>query len=167
VRSAGASADHDHLSVAAWIVAVMNNGVPDVICLLGIMTVIVDVVLSWKRMDRTIHFKMGRRQAIFNRHTHESKLRKVLCNAKFHEAAAVATSVNHDRYAMSLTVIDVVHRSSNAHAIYDLVGFNYAGWRRWGLRFGEISSAHERRKENGFLHFNPFSDGFSLLTLNR
>jgi hypothetical protein len=137
----------------------MNNGVPHILCLLGIMTVVVDVILSWKGMLGSVHFNVRRREAIFNRHTHESILRKLLGNHCFHHAAAVATSVDHNRCAMSLPVIDVVHGRSNIHAINDLVGLNYAGRRRWGLRFGEISSAYQGCKENGFLHFNPFSGG--------
>ena len=135
MRPAGAAADYDDLAVAAGIVPVMNNGVPHVICLLGIMTVVVDVVLPGKGMRRTVHFNVRRRQTIFNRYTHESILRKVLGNVCLHPAGDVATSVNHDRYAMSLPVVDVVHGRSNVHAINDLVGLNYAGWRRWGLRF--------------------------------
>ena len=108
----------------------MNNGVPDVICLLRIMTVIADVVLPWKGMPRTVHFTVRRRQAIFNRYTHESMLRKPLGNACLHLAGFVAPSVNHDRDAMSLPVLDVVHGRSNAHAINDLVGLYYARWRR-------------------------------------
>jgi hypothetical protein len=74
VTPAGAAADYDDLAVAAWIVPVMNNGVPHVICLLGIMTVVSDVALPWKGMRRSVHFKVRRRQAIFNRYTHESIL---------------------------------------------------------------------------------------------
>src|SRR5207244_2261418 len=126
VRPAGTAADYDDLAVAAWIVPVMNNGVPHVICLLGIMTVVVDVVLPGKRMRRTVHFSVRRRQAIFNRYAHESILRKLLGNACFHLTAAVATSVNYDRYAMCSAVVEVVHGRSNVHAINDFVGLNYA-----------------------------------------
>ena len=102
MRPAGAAADYDDFAVAAWIVPVMNNGVPHVICLLRIMTVVVDVVLPWKGMRRTVHFKVRRRQAIFNRYTHESILRKLLGNGCFHPAGVVDTSMNHDHCAMSL-----------------------------------------------------------------
>ena len=156
MRPAGAAADYDHLAVAAWIVPIMNYGVPHVICLLGIKTVVVDVVLPWKGMKGTVHFKMRRRQAIFNRYTHESILRKVLSNGCFRQAAAVATSVNYDRYAMRPAVVDVVDGRSNAHAINDFVGLNYARWRRWrrcwGLRFGGTSSAYQGSNENDFFH---------------
>ena len=84
VRPAGAAADCNDLAVAAWIVPVMNNGVPHVICLLGIKTVVVDVVLPWKGMRRTVHYSVKRRQAIFNRYTHESRLRKLLGNVCLH-----------------------------------------------------------------------------------
>jgi uncharacterized iron-regulated membrane protein len=72
VTPASASADYDDFAVTAWIVPVINNRVPHVVCLLGIMTVVSDVVLSWKRMRRTVHFTVRRRQAIFNRYAHES-----------------------------------------------------------------------------------------------
>src|SRR5438094_10463203 len=104
----------------------MNNGVPHVICLLGVMTVVVDVVLPWKGMRRTVHFIVRRRQAIFNRYTHESILRKLLGNACLHQAATVATSVNHDHYAMSLPFVDVVHDRSIVHSINDLVSLKYS-----------------------------------------
>src|SRR5215469_1339807 len=109
----------------------MNNGVPHVFCLLGIMTIIVDVILPWKRMGRTVHFNVRRCQAIFNRYTQESILRKLLGNVCLHTAGEVATSVNDDRYTMSLRVVNVVHGRSNVHAINDLVSLNYAFWRRW------------------------------------
>ena len=155
MRPAGAAADCDHLAVAAWIAPVMNNGVPHVIGLLGIKTVVVDVVLPWEGMRRTVHFNVRRRQAIFNRYTHESRLRKLLGNVCLHQAAAVATWVNHDRYAMSLPVVDVEHGRSNVHAINDLVGLNYAGRRRWGLRFREIGNPYQGYKKNGMFHFYP------------
>ena len=104
----------------------MNNGVPHVICLLGIMTVVADVVLPGKRMSRSVHFSVGRRQAIFNRYAHESILRKLLGNVCLHYPAAIATSVNYDRYAMCAAV-GIVHDRSNAHAINHFVGLNYAG----------------------------------------
>jgi hypothetical protein len=155
------------LAIAAWIVAVMNNGVPHVIGLLGVMTVVMDVVLPWKGMRRTVHFIVRRRQAIFNRYTHESILRKLLGNVCLHEAAAVATWMNRDRYAMSSAVVDVVHGRSNVHAIYDLVGLNYAGWRRWGLRFRQIDNPYQGYKKNGMFHFYPFQlTLFSSLSIN-
>src|SRR5438094_667364 len=91
---------------------------------------------DWRKLGgvRTVHFIVRWRQAIFNRYTHESILRKLLGNVCLHPAATVATSVNHDRYAMSLPVVDVVHGRSNVHAINDLVGLNYAVWRCWRLR---------------------------------
>src|ERR1700739_3510795 len=109
----------------------MNNGVPDVIRLLGIITVVVDVVLPRKGMEpRTVHFNVRRRQAIFNRYTQESILRKLLGNVCLHQAASVGTWVNHDRYAMCLPVVHVEHGRSNAHSVNDLIGLNYAGWWR-------------------------------------
>ena len=109
----------------------MNDGVPHVICLLGIITIIVDVILPWMGMHRSVHFKMRRCQAIFNRYTHQSILRELLGRDCFHQAGAVPPSVNHDRYAMPLPVVDVVHGRSNVHAINEFVGLNYAGYRRW------------------------------------
>ena len=159
---AGTTSDYNDFAIATGIVPVINNGVPHIICLLGIITVVLDVVLSWKRMDRTIHFKMRRCQAIFNRYTHEPKQRNVLGNLGFHFAGVVAASVNHDHYAMSSAVVDVVHGRSNVHAINDFVGLNYAGRRRWGLGFGEISSAYQGCKENGFLHFNEMDAAIIL-----
>jgi hypothetical protein len=86
VTGTSAAADYDDFAVAAWIVPVMNNGIPHVVCLLGIMTVVVDVVLPGKRMRRSVHFSVRRRQAIFNRHAHESILRKLLSNIGLHRA---------------------------------------------------------------------------------
>src|SRR5439155_22292312 len=113
VRPAGAAADYNDFAVAAWIVPVINNGVPHIICLLGIISVVVDVVLPWKGMRRTVHFKVRRRQAIFNRYTHESILRNVLSNIGPHSPPRKATSVNHNRYAMPSAIVDVVHGRSN------------------------------------------------------
>ena len=142
MRPAGAAADYNDFAVAAWIVPVINNGVPHIICLLGKISVVVDVVLPWKGMRRTVHFKVRRCQPIFNRYTHESILRKLLGNGCFHVAGAINTSVNRDHYAMSLPVIDVVHGRSNVHAINDLVGLNYAGWRRWCWGCGWLERIH-------------------------
>ena len=121
----------------------MNNGVPHVIGLLGVMTVVADVVLPRKGMRGTVHFIVRRRQPIFNRYAHEAILRKLLSNVCLHQAAFVATSMNRDRYAMSLPIVDVVHGGSNVQAINDLVGLNYAGWRRWRLRFREIGNPYQ------------------------
>ncbi len=81
-------------------------------------------------MLRSVHFKVSRREAILNRYAHEPILRKLLSNICLHVAAAEATSVKHYRYAMPLSVIDVEYGRPNAHAIDDLVSFNYAGWWR-------------------------------------
>src|SRR5262245_11946547 len=105
----------------------MNNGIPHVICLLGIMSVVADVVLPGKRMRGSVHFSVRRSQAIFNRYAHESILRKLLGNVCFHVAAVIDTSVNYDRYAMCIAVLGIEHDRSNAHAIDHLVGLNYAG----------------------------------------
>jgi hypothetical protein len=115
-------------------------------------------------------------------------LRNILGNVCLHQAAAVTTSVNHDRYTMSSPVLDVEHGRLNAHAINDLVGLNYAGWRRWrwvcgwrrarrwrrnlprswGLRFREIANPYQGCKKNGMLHFYPFQlTLFSLFSVNQ
>ena len=49
---------------------------------------------------------------------------------------------------MSLPVVDVIHGRSNTHAVNDLVGLNYAGWRCWGLRSCEIGNPYQGCKEN-------------------
>ena len=107
MRCTGAAADYNDFAVAAGIVPVMNDGVSHVICLFGIMTVIADEVLPWKRMRRTVHLEVRRREAIFNRYTQESVMREPLGDASLHLAGFVATFVNHDHYAMSLPVVDV------------------------------------------------------------
>jgi hypothetical protein len=132
VRPAGAAANDDDLTVAAWIVPVMNNGVPHVICLLRIITIVMDVVLPWKGMRRSVHFQVSRREAIFNRYTHESILREFLRNICLHPAGTEAAPMNHDRYAMSFAVVNVEYGRSNTHAINHLVGLNKAQWRRSG-----------------------------------
>ena len=65
--------------------------------------------------------------------------------------------MNHDRYAMSLPVVDVEYGGSNVHAIDDFVGLNYAGSRRWRLRFREISGAYQGCKKNGLFHFDQYA----------
>jgi hypothetical protein len=124
VRATAAAADEDDLAVATWIVSIMNNGVPHVIRLLGIMTVVADVALPGKRMRRSVHFSVRRCQAIFNRYAHESILGKLRGNVCFHYATVKFTSVNYDRDAMCAAVVGIVDNRSNIHAINDFIGLN-------------------------------------------
>ena len=58
---------------------------------------------------------------------------------------------------MSLPVVEVEHGRSNVQAINDFVGLNYAGSRRWRLRFREICGAYQGCKKNGLFHFDQYA----------